>query len=264
MTETIDVIKAHRSIRKYKPDPVPDEVLNEVLEAGIRASSAGNMNVYSIIVTRGQALREQLYSAHMEQCMVLEAPVMLTFCADFHRMRKWLDLSDAPQNFDNFMGFLEGTIDAVLVSQNVALAAEARGLGICFLGSTLVNCDMVGRILQLPEHVVPVVGFSLGYPAEDPPLRDRLPLDGVVHKETYQDYSDDRVREVYRERETAGWDRYMANEKWRERVVGYELENLAQLYTRVKYTRESYQEITHRLFGYLEEQGFMENYGRES
>ena len=197
---TIETIYQHRSIRKYKPDPVPDELLNEILAAGIRASSSGNMQTYSIIVTRERALREKLYEPHMEQDMVLDAPVLLTFCADFHRMRHWLRVSDAPDNFDNFMSFMVAAIDATLVSQNVALAAESLGLGICYMGSTLANCDQIGRILNLPPNVVPVVGYSLGYPAEDPAPRDRLPLDGLVHQETYQDYSDERIEEIYHER----------------------------------------------------------------
>ena len=259
MTELIEQIKAHRSIRRYKPDPVPEEVLTEILEAGIRASSSGNMNVYSIIVTREQALREQLFTAHMEQHMVLDAPVFVTFCADFHRMRQWLAASDAPQSFDNFMSFMVATFDATLVSQNVALAAEAHGLGICYLGSTLANCDLVGEILQLPKHVVPVVGFSLGYPDEDPAPRDRLPLDAVVHQEIYQDYSEERIREVYNERETAGWERYMNNKWLREKVEEYGVENLAQIYSMVKYTSESHQAFSRNVLAYLAAQGFMNN-----
>ena len=127
--DTIETIHAHRSIRRYRPDPVPDDLLTELLDAGTRASSSGNMQTYSIIVTRDRALRERLYEPHMEQSMVLDAPVLLTFCADFRRMRHWLRLSDAPDNFDNFMSFMIAAIDATLVSQNVALAAEARGLG---------------------------------------------------------------------------------------------------------------------------------------
>lgn len=259
MTELIEQIKAHRSIRRYKPDPIPEDVLTEILEAGLRASSSGNMNSYSIIVTRELALREQLYIAHFEQSMVLDAPVMVTFCADFHRMRQWLEVSNAPPSFDNFMSFMVAAFDAALVSQNVALAAEAHGLGICYLGSTLANCEMVGNILQLPIHVMPVVGFTLGYPDEDPMPRDRLPLEAVVHQETYQDYTDERIRELYHDRETAGWDRYM-NSKWlREKVEEYGVENLAQIYSVVKYTRESHQKISRTVLAYLEQQGFMNN-----
>ena len=92
----IEQINQHRSIRKYKPDPIPEDLLQKILEAGIRASSSGNMQTYSIIVTGDKTRREQLHNAHFEQNMVLEAPLLLTFCADFHRMRQWLRISAGP------------------------------------------------------------------------------------------------------------------------------------------------------------------------
>ena len=255
--DTLACIHHHRSIRRYCPDPVPDALLTELLDAGVRASSSGNMQSYSIIVTRDRALREQLYEPHMEQSMVLDAPVLLTFCADFRRMRHWLRLSDAPDNFDNFMSFMIAAIDATLVAQNVALAAEARGLGICYMGSTLANCDQIVRILALPPGVFPVVGFSLGWPDEDPAPRDRLPLDGLVHYETYHDYSDERIGEIYAERELRGWERYMSFPRLRAMIADSGVTNLAQVYTVVKYTRESHQEFSEAVFGYLREQGFL-------
>lgn len=254
-----DVVNNHRSIRQYKSDPVSDEVLNEILEAGIRASSSGNMQTYSIIVTRDAELRQQLYEPHMEQNMVLDAPVLLTFCADFHRMRRWLAVSDAPDNFDNFMSFMIATIDATLVSQNVALAAEAKGLGICYMGSTLANCDQIGKILKLPKNVVPVVGFSLGYPDENPAPRDRLPMNGLIHQETYHDYSEDAIHQIYHERETKGWERYMSVPELRERIEGSGVENLAQIYTVLKYTKESHNEFAQTVLNYLKDQDFMNN-----
>lgn len=253
----IETIHQHRSIRKYKSGPIPGDLLTRILEAGIRASSSGNMQTYSIIVTRDRDLREQLYNAHFEQNMVLEAPILLTFCADFHRMRQWLRISNAPDNFDNFMSFMIAAIDAILVSQNVALAAESEGLGICYLGSTFSNCDQVGRILELPKNVVPVVGFTIGYPNEDPAPRDRLPLDGLVHHETYQDYSDDRIVEVYREREVKGWERYMSYPRLRKLIIDSGVENLAQVYTEVKYSRRSHQEFSKNIINYLKKQDFM-------
>jgi hypothetical protein len=215
------------------------------------------MQTYSIIVTRDLELRKQLYEPHMQQSMVLDAPVLLTFCADFNRMRHWLRLSNAPDNFDNFMGFMVAAIDAVLVSQNVALAAESKGLGICYMGSTLANCDEIGRILQLPLGVFPVVGFSLGYPAEDPPARDRLPSDGLVHFETYEEYSDERIREIYYDRETKGWERYMTYPPLRQMVQEAGVENLAQIYTVVKYTREKHEQFSRTVLDYLASQDFM-------
>ena len=253
----IETIHRHRSIRKYKSDPIPDDLLTRILEAGIRASSSGNMQTYSIIVARDSVLREQLNKAHFEQNMVLEAPILLTFCADFHRMRQWLRISHAPDNFDNFMSFMIAAIDAILVSQNVALAAESEGLGICYLGSTFSNCDQIGRILELPDNVVPVVGFTIGYPNEDPAPRDRLPLDGLVHYETYHDYSDERIAEIYREREVKGWERYMSSPRLRKLIIDSGVENLAQVYTEVKYSRGSHQEFSKNVLNYLKAQDFM-------
>jgi nitroreductase len=252
----IQAMHDHKSIRSYRSDPIPQALLTEILEAGIHASSSGNMQSYSIIVTRDRALREQLHQPLMQQRMVLEAPVLLTFCADFHRMRRWLELSDAPDNFDNFMSFMIAAIDAVLVSQNVALAAEARGLGICYMGSILANCDQVGAILQCPENVVPVVGFSLGYPDEEPSTRDRLPLDGLIHDDIYRDYSDDRIREIYKDRESAGWKRYMSYPRLRKLIEDAGVINLAQIYTTVKYSRASHLLYSENVLGYLKKQGF--------
>lgn len=253
----IETIHQHRSIRKYKPDPIPDKLLNEILSAGIRASSSGNMQAFSIVVTQDRKLKEQLYRAHNDQEMVLEAPHLLTFCADFHRMRQWLRISHAPDNFDNFLGFMVAAIDAILVSQNIALAAESKGLGICYLGSTLANCDQVGRILELPINVVPVVGFTLGYPNEDPALRDRLPLEGLVHVETYQDYTAEQINEIYHDREIKGWDRYMSYPRVRQMIIDAGVDNLAKVYTTVKYTRETHQELSQKIQNYLHEQDFM-------
>jgi len=254
--DLLEAIGRHRSIRSYLPDAIPTDLLDEILGAGIRASSSGNMQTYSVIVTTNSELRERLYWAHMEQTMVRQAPMVITFCADFRRMRKWLRLNDAPDNFDDFFAFLVAAVDATLVSQNVALAAEARGLGICYMGSTLANADQVGEILELPEGVVPVVGFVLGRPAEDPAIRDRLPLNGLVHAEVYHDHTDDEIREIYRDRDRAGWDRYMAMPRLRKLVTEHDVENLAQIYTVVKYTPEGQARYTRTVLDYLRKQGF--------
>ncbi|MGF1735220.1 nitroreductase family protein [Photobacterium satsumensis] len=250
-------LHSHRSIRQYTDQPVSDDVLNEILQAGIRASSSGNMQAYSIIVTKGKARREALYEPHMKQNMVVDAPVLVTFCADFRRMKKWLALNDANQNFDNFASFMIAAIDATLVSQNVAIAAEAKGVGLCYMGSTLANCDQIGEILELPPGVVPVVGYSLGYAAEEPEVRDRLPLEGLVHNETYHDHSDEEIQAIYHQRETDGWNRYMSYPELKARIEQSDVKNLAQIYTSLKYTRESHVGYSETVLHYLEQQGFM-------
>lgn len=260
--DILETIHGHRSIRQYRPDPISDDLLNEILEAGTRASSSGNMQTYSIIVSQDPEMRERLFWPHMEQNMVRDAPAVLTFCADFRRMRKWLRINNAPDNFGDFFAFLVAAIDAVLVSQNVALAAEARGLGICYMGSTLANADQIGEILELPGGVMPVVGFSVGWPAEDPEPRDRLPLSGLVHHETYQDHTDDQIKEIYQDRDRAGWDRYMSIPRLRELVEEFDVANLAQIYTVVKYTPDGQERYSKTVMDYLQKQGFFPT-GRE-
>jgi hypothetical protein len=217
------------------------------------------MQTYSIIITKDLENRKRLLEPHMNQNMVIDAPLFLTFCADFHRMRLWLEQSQAPDNFDNFFSFMIGAIDAILVAQNVALAAESHGLGICYLGSTLANADQIGEILELPKNVIPVVGFSLGYPAEQPELRDRLSSKDLIHYETYQDYSDEMIRAAYQEREIKGWARYMRSNWLKEQVEQHNVKNLAQLYTMVKYTKESHQNFSQKIIQYLTDQDFMNN-----
>lgn len=252
-----DQVNSHRSIRKYKPDSIPEETLNRILSAGSRASSSGNMQPYSIIVTTNKAIKKELLPHHFDQSMVTEAPVLLTFCSDFHRMRLWLKNNNAPENFDNFMSFLIGMIDATLASQNVALAAEAEGLGICYMGTTLASNKQIAETLSLPKHVVPVVGFSMGFPDEQPKLRDRLPMKGIVHREIYQDYSAEQIQEIYANKESDGMKRYMSRAELRKTIDQLGITNLAQVYTKLKYTRESHVKYSMNVLACLKEQGFM-------
>lgn len=261
MNPILTQIHQHRSIRKFKPDPIPSDQLERILQAAVRASSSGNMQAFSIIVTEDAGIRKRLMPAHFHQSMVLDAPVLLTFCADFHRMRRWLQLREAPENFDNLMSFMIATIDATLASQNAALAAEAEGLGICYMGTTLASCNEIGRILNCPMHVVPVVGFALGMPDENPAPRDRLPLTGLVHREMYQQSTDHEVLETYRERETKGWERYMAIPELRQMVEKSGVQNLAQIYTKLKYTRESHLAYSETVTSFLKAQGFLSEMG---
>lgn len=257
MKDLFEIIHSHRSIRKYRSDRVPEDILNKILEAGVRASSSGNMQPYSIVITSKDEIKRELLPLHFDQSMVMEAPLLITFCADFHRMRRWIELSQAPENFDNFMSFLIGMIDATLVSQTVALAAEAEGLGICYMGTTLASNQEISQVLKLPKHVVPVVGFSLGYPAESPEKRDRLPMSGIIHRETYQDYTDQEIQAIYSEKEIKGMARYQSVPELREMILQHNAENLAQVYTKVKYTQESHIEYSKNVMNCLINQGFL-------
>ncbi|MCC2678967.1 MAG: NADPH-dependent oxidoreductase [Pseudobdellovibrio sp.] len=258
MNNIYDLINSHSSVRKFQERDIPEDVLSRIVSAATRASTSGNMQCYSIIVTRSLELRKKLLKPHFNQSMVTEAPVLLTFCADFHRMKRWLEVSQAPQNFDNFMSFMIAAIDAVLASQNAALAAESEGLGLCYMGTTLASCNEIGKILSCPKNVVPVAGFALGYPAEKPQPRERLPLKAIIHEETYRSYSDTEISALYSEKETKGMQRYKSIPELRQKIEELQAKNLAQVYTKAKYTRESHLQYSTAVLDFLKQQNFLE------
>ncbi|CBW27832.1 putative oxidase [Halobacteriovorax marinus SJ] len=257
MNQILDLMKSHRSIRKYENKDVSNELILEILEAATMASSSGNMQPYSIIITRDDDIKRELLPLHFNQSMVLNSPVLVTFCSDFNRMRKWLKYNNAPENFDNFMSFLIGMIDATIMSQNFALAAEARGLGICYMGTTLASNLEIAKTLKLPKYVVPVVGFSLGYPAESPEKRDRLPLEGIIHHDVYKDYTEEEIQNIYSSKEKLGMQRYRSSKELSEIIEKSNVDNLAQIYTKIKYTRESHIKYSEDVISCLREQGFL-------
>lgn len=248
-----ETILQHRSIRRYRPDPVPPDVLSQILVAGTRASTTGNMQVYSMIVTTDPGLRQKLWEAHFKQNMVLEAPVHITFCADFNRFSKWCLYRDAEPGYDNFLSFFTAAIDALLVSENVALAAEAHGLGICYLGTVTYMAKRFSEILQLPGLVVPVAAMVMGTPAEDPPLTDRLPLEAVVHNEVYHDYSPADIDNLYREKENLPASRKFVEENKKK--------TLAQVFTDVRYTAKDNRFFSREFLELIQDKGFMNNEG---
>jgi len=254
--ETIAQIAAHRSIREFRPDAVPDALLAEILHAATRASSSGNMQTYSIIVTREEARRRELWRLHFEQDMILQAPLLLTFVVDWRRMVRWCRLSEADHGFDNLLSFLVGFADALIAAQNAALAAEARGLGICYMGTTLCATSALVDFFGLPEGVFPATTLVLGWPAEDPAPRARLPIGGIVHEERYADPDDAGIRAVYRDRETEGWKRYMSYPELAARMTNSGVKNLAQVYTQLKYTKAENEAISAELLATLARQGF--------
>jgi len=258
--DTIETINAHRSIRRYEQEPITEAALQTILQAAIRASTSGNMQTFSIIVTREKKRREMLWEIHGKQDMIKEAPLLLTFCVDWNRMDRWCRASDADPGYDNFLSFLVGFADALIAAQNAALAAEALGLGICYIGTTLCSASDLTDFFELPEGVHPATTLVIGKPAELPDLRARLPLGSIVHDERYRDFDDARITETYRKRETEGWARYMAIPELASMIRESGASNLAQVYTRVKYPKEENIKISRELLQSLTDQGFMGQY----
>jgi len=238
-----------RTIRKYEEREIENELLEKILTAGTRASTTGNMQVYSVIVTRDTAMKERLAPAHFNQPMVTAAPVVLTFCADFNRFNRWCRQRGAEPGYGNFLSFMTAAIDALLVAQTVCNAAEEEGLGICYLGTATYNAGMIIDVFELPEGVVPVATVTMGWPAEIPDQPDRLPLEAVVHRERYSHYTPEMIDEIYRVKEA------------REDNLGFVAENnkktLAQVFTEVRYKKADNEYFSQMYLEVLRRQGFL-------
>jgi len=246
----MDILMNHRSIRNYKTAPVDEIMLRRILEAGTRASTTGNMQLYSIIVNKDESRKELLAPYHFNQPMVKKAPVLLTFCADVNRFHKWCEARKAEPAYDNFLWYLNAATDALLASQNVAVAAESEGLGICYLGTTLYMADKFIEALELPKGVIPVTAIVIGYPEDNPGLTDRLPLEAVVHHEKYEDYTPDMINELYKAKESSEQTRKLLEENQKE--------TLAQVFTDNRYKKEDNLTFSKKYFEMLKKQGFIE------
>lgn len=237
----------HRSIRKYKSTPIADVLLSRILEAGTRASTTGNMQLYSVVVTRDEEKKASLAPLHFNQPMVKEAPVLLTICADLNRFNRWCELRHADAGYDNLLWIMNAVVDASLFAQNICLAAEAEGLGICYLGTALYNAPEISEALNLPNGVIPVTAITVGYPDQNPPLTDRLPLDAIVHYESYLPNTEQRIVDIFSEKE--------ALESSARFVAENGKENLAQVFTDVRYKKADNLHFSAKLQEFLKLQG---------
>lgn len=249
MTDLLKVLLNRRTIRKYSTQPVRESLIRNLLMAACRSSTTGNMQVYSIIVTRDQNRKKELAPLHFNQKMVVEAPVVITFCADFNRFNKWCLINNATPGYDNFLSFMTAAIDALLAAQTFCIAAESQGLGICYLGTTTYMAHKIIEVLNLPAGVVPVTTITAGWPSETPEQPDRLPLEAVIHSEVYSDYEEKDIRSYY------------SGKEQREDSIGFVKENkkesLAQVFTDVRYKKEDNVYFSKLFLQVLKDQGFM-------
>lgn len=239
----------HKSIRKYKQQPIDDETINKIVDAGIRGSNTGNMQLYSIVLTTSDDVKRELAPAHFYQPMVTSAPLVATVCVDVNRMSKWCKVSNADLAFNNLESFITASIDATIVAQNMALAAEEEGLGICYIGTTTYNPDMIIDVLKLPKGVFPLVTLTIGYPDETPALTERLPAAAIVHKDRYADYSDSDIKALHAEKEANPLNKKFVEENHKE--------NLAQVFAEIRYPRQTSEAFSERLVETLKKQGLM-------
>ena len=244
----IETMRQRRSIRRYADKEISEQLLNELLEVAMRASNTGNMQLYSVVVTRDAAMKEKLSPAHFNQPMIKGAPVVLTVCADANRFVKWADQRQAKAGFNNFETFTAAFIDAVIFAEAFAEAAEERGLGLCYLGTTTYNAGPIVEALHLPKLVVPVVTLTVGYPDEQPAQSERLPLSAIVHNETYRDYTPQSIDTLYHDKEALPANIQFVKENNKE--------TLAQVFTDIRYTQANNEYFSEEFKKVLKEQGF--------
>lgn len=238
-----------RTIRKYdKTRSVSDELLRDLMEKAMQAPTTGNMQLYSVVVTRDGDKLADLAKEHFNQPASTGADVLLTFCADFNRFTKWCDARNARHGFSNLQSLMSAVLDTTIVAQQFTTLAEMAGLGVCYLGTTTYNAPGIAKKLGLPKMVVPIVTLAVGYPAEEGEVSDRLPLDGVMHYEVYKDYSAEDIDRIYAPKE--------AREDSKRFVAENGKETLAQVFTDVRYPERNNVAFSEVLLEFLKSAGF--------
>ena len=239
-----------RTIRKYTDQPVADGLLNRLMTEAARTQTMGNLQLYSVVVTRSAEMKQRLAPAHFNQPMVTEAPVVLTICADFNRTSQWARCRKADPGYDNLLSFLNAATDALLYTQTLCNLMDEEGLGYCYLGTTVYMPQLIIDTLQLPQLTFPVATLTVGWPAEEPPLADRLPLASFIHSETYKDYTPEAIDTYYNAKEQLEENRHFVeiNQK----------ETLAQIFTDIRYTKKDNEAMSATLLETLRRQGFLQ------
>jgi len=243
-------LMTRRSIRQYSDKEVTEALLNQLMTAAARTQTMGNLQLYSVVVTRSPEMKQKLAPAHFNQPMVTNAPVVLTICADFRRTTRWCEERKAQPGYDNFLSYQNAAIDALLYTQTLCCLMDEEGLGYCYLGTTVYMPDMIIDTLQLPRLVMPVATLTVGWPAEEPPLSDRLPLESFVHQETYQDYTRQAIDKYYTPKELLPENQHFCEINHKE--------TLAQIFTDIRYTRKDNEAMSAGLLKALKRQGFLD------
>ena len=242
-------LQTRTSIRKYSVRDVDNDLLVRLLTQSERTQTMGNLQLYSVVITRDAAMKQKLAPAHFNQPMVTQAPVVLTFCADFRRTSRWAECRQAEPGYDNFLSFINAATDALLYCQTFCNLADEEGLGYCYLGTTVYMPQLIIDTLQLPRLVMPVATITLGWPDEQPAQSDRLPIDAIIHNETYHDYQTADIDRLYAEKENLPENKHFVSINNKQ--------TLAQVFTDIRYTRRDNEAMSATLLDALRHQGFL-------
>ena len=212
MSSVIDLLKSHRSIRKFTDKAIDPEVLNDIFLAGQAAATSSFLQGSTIIRVKNKSTRESLAMLAGNQPYVESAAEFMIFCADLKRAGNYCKEYEKPFEGDYTEHFIIATVDVALMAQSLVTAAESVGLGICYIGGIRNNPVDVSKLLELPIGVYPVFGLCLGYPDQDPEIKPRLPLSVILKDEVYNERGDqdqireydEKIRDYYRTRTGGG------------------------------------------------------------
>ena len=222
MNETIAQLHERRSARAYTDEPVSAADERAILEAACQAPTAGNQQLYSVVVVRDQAEKDELAVTCDNQPFIATAPLVLVFCVDVRRWHQAFVAAGAEPREPGVGDFLLALEDTAIAAQNAVVAAHSLGLGSCYIGDILEHREEQARILGCPRHVVPAVMLVIGHPTEGQLGRVkpvRLPLEDVVFENRYETRDADRLLEDLRpkapaSRDLADWARAFCERKW--------------------------------------------------
>ncbi len=212
MNPVIELLQSHRSIRKFTEQPIAPELFDELVRAGQGAATSSFLQGATIIRVTKRGKRERLAELAGNQRYVVKAAEFLVFCADLKRAGNYCREYGKPFGGDYTEHFIIATVDVALMAQSMVCAAESAGLGICYIGGIRNNPGPVSELLELPRGVYPVFGLCLGYPAQNPEIKPRLPIPVILKQDRYQEAGDgeailaydETVREYYAKRTGGG------------------------------------------------------------
>ncbi|WP_432361854.1 oxygen-insensitive NADPH nitroreductase [Sporosarcina sp. UB5] len=193
----IELLTSHASVRKYKDIPLSKEEVRELVHAGQHAASSHFVQAYSVIHVTDQEKRAQLADLGSNRRQFLSAGAVLVFCADYCRLAKAAALNGKEIDYSHAENVLVGSIDVALFAQNVAIAAESKGYGICYIGGIRNSPEEISELLELPDGVAPLFAMSIGVPDEANEVKPRLPVEAIIHENSYDESKYDEILPTY-------------------------------------------------------------------
>jgi FMN reductase (NADPH) len=194
---TIELIHQHGSVRQYKTDPVPTEMVETIVQAAQRTATSSNQQMYSVVAITDTEKRALMQTYCGGQKHISQAPVFLTWVADLSRLERICLARGYQHQAAGVENFLLAAVDAAIAAQNATLAAESLGLGCCYIGAIRNKPREVIELLNLPRLAFPLVGMTLGWPVKAPLIRPRLPLDAILHWNQYDTQDEPLYLEKY-------------------------------------------------------------------